>query len=318
MKIVVLDNYCLNPGDVDQSLISELGVVEYYDRTDVADIVSRCIDAEVIITNKVALSEATLKQLPKLKMIAVAATGYNIVDIEAAKSQKIIVCNSPGYAMNSVAQHVFAMILDIVTRMSKNVASVKAGEWSKSKDFSFSKGTITELAGKTIGIVGFGAIGRKVAEIADAFGMRPIFITKSMTRRSKHAERVLTLDYLLPVCDFLTLHCSLNSETKEIINSATLAQMKKTAWLINTSRGGLVNEADLAKALNDGTIAGAALDVLTIEPPNADNPLLSAKNCIISPHTAWASREARQMLTKIIADNIKNIFVYERPQNVVS
>jgi glycerate dehydrogenase len=317
MKIVVLDGYTLNPGDLTWDRIKSQGDVEVYDRTPVDEIVERCIDATVVFTNKVPLSKETLDQLPHLKFIGVLATGYNIVDVAAAKNNNIIVSNIPGYGTDSVVQLTFAMILAFCHHVESHSASVMEGNWSTSKDFCYWNFPLIELVGKTIGIIGFGSIGAKVGEVAAAFGMNILATGRVQRDQSKLKNfQWVAIDELLSKSDFVSIHCPLTPETKGLINTTTLGLMKKSAFLINTSRGPIVVEKDLADALNNGTIAGAGIDVLSIEPPPADNPLLKAKNCIITPHIAWATKEARIRLMELAADNLA-AFIAGKPINMV-
>jgi glycerate dehydrogenase len=256
--------------------------------------------------------------MPNLKYIGVSATGYNIVDIEAARAQNVVVCNVPSYSSDSVVQLTFSLIFEIAYRVQQHSESVHNGDWAASEHFSYTKFPIFELAGKTLGIIGFGEIGQKVADVATALGMNVIAHSRTITDQSKRQNfKWVSQKELLEQSDFISLHCPLFLETKEIIDKTFLAKMKPTAYLINTSRGGLVNEKDLADALNYGIIAGAGLDVLTVEPPKADNPLLTAKNCLITPHIAWATKEARTRLLAQTAENIK-AFMNGKPVNVVN
>ncbi|KQS32939.1 D-2-hydroxyacid dehydrogenase [Dyadobacter sp. Leaf189] len=315
MNIVILDGYTLNPGDLDWTAVSELGNVKIYDRSKPEEIVERASNAEAILVNKAVLSAATLSQLPKLKYIGVTATGYNNIDMEAAKKQGIVVTNVKAYSSASVAQQTFALLLALVNRVETHSQSVFAGEWASSQDFSYSKSPLTELAGKTMGLIGLGDIGSNVAEIALAFGMKVIAYRKHP--KPVQGIEMVSLEALFKNSDVVSLHCPLTEETKEIVNKNSLASMKPGALLLNTGRGPLINEHDLAEALTNGTIAGAGLDVLSVEPPKNDNPLLSAPNCVITPHVAWATFEARQRLMQLTADNLQT-FQNGSPVNVVS
>lgn len=317
MNIVFLDGYTLNPGDLDWTPLSDLGQMTIHDRSDNHQIVERARDADAVLVNKVVLSEAILEQLPKLKYIGVAATGYNNIDVEAAKKRNITVTNVKAYGPASVAQHTFALILALVNRIETHSQSVFDGEWATSADFAYWKTPLTELAGKTIGLIGLGDIGSKVATIAQAFGMKVIAYRKNPIRTTGTSIKMVTLDAVFADSDIISLHCPLTDETKGLINSKTLARMKKNALLINTGRGPLINESDLAEALRAGTIGGAGLDVLSTEPPTASNPLLTAPNCVITPHIAWATWEARGRLLQMVANNLK-AFQSGRPQSVVS
>ena len=302
MKIVVLDGYTLNPGDLSWAPLSKFGELKIYDRTSEADVAERCREADIAITNKVPLSKATLQQLPRLKLISVLATGYNIIDVEAATAQGIVVCNVPAYGTASVAQHVFAMLLSFTNHVSLHAQSVAAGEWVRSPDFAYTKKPLMELEGKTLGIVCFGNIGQQTARIGAAFGMQILY--NSRTKKDTTLGTFTDLNTLFAQSDVVSLHCPLTPENKGFVNSGLLQRMKPTAFLINTARGQLIEETDLADALNKGTIAGAALDVLSAEPPPANNPLLHARNCIITPHIAWISFEARQRMLAVTEQNI--------------
>lgn len=317
MNIVILDGYTLNPGDLDWDPVQKLGNVTLYDRSAPDQIIERSLNAEVVIVNKVVLSEAILDQLPQLKYIGVAATGYNNVDVTAARKHGIIVTNVKAYGPASVAQHTFALLLALVNRIETHSQSVFAGEWAASKDFCYWKSPLIELAGKTIGLIGLGDIGSQVAQIALAFGMKVISYRKNPDHTKNPEIEMVALDEIFRQSDVISLHCPLTEETKEIINTKTLLQMKRSAFLLNTGRGPLINEAELANALKNNIIAGAGLDVLSTEPPASENPLLSAPNCIITPHIAWASFEARKRLLQMVADNLE-AFTIGNPSNVVS
>ena len=317
MKMVVLDGYTLNPGDLHWGPLLDLGECKIYERTPAAETVERAAGAEILLTNKVVLDRETLGQLPGLKYIGVLATGVNVVDIPAAKERGIVVANVPAYSTMSVVQHTFALLLEFTHRVGHHSSSVRAGNWANSKDFAYWDYPLLELAGLTMGLVGFGAIAQGVARVAQAMGMNVI-----ATRRSNHPPEVpgveiVDMDTVFRRSDVLSVHCPLTPETKGLVNAARLATMKPTAYVLNTSRGPVINEADLADALNAGTICGAGLDVLSTEPPAADNPLLTAKNCLITPHVAWASKAARARLLGVVVANIKG-FMEGKPQNVVS
>jgi glycerate dehydrogenase len=317
-KIMILDGYTLNTGDLSWDAFREIGEVTLHDHTPEDQVLARCQGFGVVITNKTEISRSLIEALPGLRYVGVLATGYNIVDVQAAREHGVIVTNIPTYGTLSVAQFVFAHILEWCHHVQYHSDAVHDGEWTRARDFSFWKYPLIELAGKTIGIVGFGRIGRKVAEIAAAFGMRVLACDISAGLPQGAAEPQWTpLDQLLAESDFVSLHCPLTPETRGFINKASLDLMKKTAFLVNTSRGGLVVEDDLADALNQNRIAGASLDVLSAEPPPASNPLLSARNCIITPHIAWATREARARLMEIAADNLRQ-YLRGTPVNVVS
>jgi glycerate dehydrogenase len=302
MKIVVVDAFTLNPGDLSWQKIESFGDVQLFDRTTGAELVERCMDAEVILTNKVAFSRAVLEQLPNLKMIAVTATGFNIVDVEAASEKGIVVCNVPDYGTDSVAQHTFGFILEIANQVGLHTTSVHKDEWLKSKDFSYALTPLIELRDTTLGLIGLGNIGKKTAEIAKAFGMKVIYHTPS--KKETTIAEYRDLESIFKESDFVSLHLPLKADNKEFVNKQLIGLMKSSAYLINTSRGALINEKDLAEALNNGILAGAALDVLSVEPPSLENPLLKAKNCIITPHNAWMSKAARIRIMEITYQNI--------------
>lgn len=304
-RIVALDGYGLNPGDLSWENMAELGELTVYDRTAPDEIVSRATGAEIVLTNKTPLTQETLEKLPQLRYIGVLATGYNIVDTEAAKKRGIVVTNIPAYSSESVAQMVFAHLLNVASDVANHSQSVKAGEWANCKDFCFLKSPIFELAGKSIGIVGFGNIGSTVARIAHAFDMKVYAKTSKRKEDLPDYVEPVTLETLLAESDVITLHCPLTDSTRNLINRETIALMKPTAIVINTGRGPLINEQDLADALNNGRIKAAGVDVLSQEPPRADNPLIQARNCYITPHIAWATFEARNRLMKIATDNIR-------------
>ncbi len=318
MNIVVLDGYTLNPGDLTWDGLRMLGDLTVYDRTPREKIIERSRDAEIILTNKTVLDADILKSLTHLKYIGVLATGYNVVDTELAGQMGIIVTNIPSYGTNSVAQLTFALILELCHRVQRQSDLVIDGKWSRSMDFTYNDFSLIELASKNIGIIGLGNIGRKVSEIARAFGMRVLASDKSLPENLYPAGVTMTsLHELLSGSDIVTLHCPLTEETSGLINITNLRLMKPTAFLINTSRGQIIVEEDLAQALNEGLIAGAGLDVLSVEPPPAANPLLRAKNCIITPHIGWATHESRSRLMDIAAHNIK-AFLEGSPVNVVN
>ena len=302
MKIVVVDGYTLNPGDLSWNMLSALGELMVYDRTPIELIVERCKEATIVLTNKVPFSKETLAALPNLKYISVLATGYNIIDTAAAKEQGVLVSNVPGYGTASVAQHVFSLLLEITNHTGKNARWSAEGNWQDCADFCYTVAPITELQGKTMGIVGFGNIGQNVASIAIAFGMQVIYFNPSI--KSTGIGTQVTLDEVFEQADFISLSCPLTATNQAFVNEALIKKMKPSSYLINTARGQLINESDLATALNQNTIAGAALDVLSKEPPPANNPLLTAKNCIITPHVAWISTEARKRILSITASNI--------------
>ena len=315
MKIVVLDGYTANPGDLSWEPIAAIGDLTVHDRTADADVVPRARGAEIVLTNKTVLSRDVIAALPGLRCICVLATGYNVVDVAAAKERGVAVCNVPEYSTPNVAQAVFALLLELTNRTGHHDRTVHEGRWAACNDFCYWDGDLVELAGLTLGIVGHGRIGAAVARIGAAFGMRILAHRRSGTGKVEGGE-LATLERVFRESDVVSLHCPLTPDTKELVNAARLATMKRTALLINTARGGLVNEADLAAALDAGTIAGAGIDVLTVEPPPASNPLLTAKNCVITPHIAWATRNARRRLIEATAGNVK-AFVAGQPRNVV-
>ena len=319
MKIIILDAFTSNPGDLSWDAIEELGELTVYERTTPEEVLERCTGSEVIFTNKVILNSETIEQLPELKYIGVLATGTNVVDLNFAKERGICVTNIPGYSTDSVVQHALALMLHFSSKVSVHNDAVQQGDWVNSIDFSFTLGTLNELSGKTLGIIGLGTIGRKLARVADAMGMKIVAAHQSSMDRLELPYEVewLPVDEVFALADFLSLNCPLSPETEKVVNAQHLKKMKSSAIVINTGRGPLVDEQALANALNNGTIAGAGLDVLSTEPPAGDNPLLSAKNCVITPHIAWASREARARLIAIAADNLSS-FLSEVPQNVVN
>lgn len=317
LNIVVLDGYTLNPGDLDWTALDKLGKLTIYDRTSDEDIVERAAHAQIVLTNKTPLRKETLSQLPKLQYIGVLATGYNVIDIEFAKTQGIIVSNVPTYSTKSVAQLVFALLLELCHRVQRHSDAVYNGEWTNSVDFSFTRSPLIELADKTIGIIGLGRIGKQTAKVAQAFGMHVLAVGSGRSIPPEIAGiEWVELEELLKRSDVVSLHCPLTPTTEKIVNADCLARMKKAAFLINTSRGQLIDEQDLADALNREQIAGAGLDVLSTEPPSIDNPLLAAKNCIITPHIAWATKEARTRMMDIAVKNVRN-FIEGSPVNEV-
>jgi glycerate dehydrogenase len=319
MKIVVLDGYTVNPGDLDWKPLEALGKLTVHERTPIGEVIARLQGAEIVLTNKTIVSQHAIAHLPALRYIGVLATGYNIVDIKAADERGLIVTNIPGYSSNSVSQFVFALILELTCHTAEHGLAVREGGWARSPDWSFTVGPIRELAGKTLGIIGLGAIGKRVALIGHALGMRVIAVGEAEQKPPQlPGFRIFRfpLEELLATSDVVTLHCPLTEETRKLMNARRLAKMKPTALLINTARGPLIDEPALAEALHKGTIAGAGLDVLSTEPPSADNPLLSAPRCIVTPHIAWASMEARKRLLQIAAENIQ-AFLQGKPVNVV-
>ncbi|WP_106830313.1 D-2-hydroxyacid dehydrogenase [Parabacteroides pacaensis] len=317
MKIVVLDGYTLNPGDLSWKGLEELGDCTVYDRTPANEVITRAQGAEAILTNKVVISKEVLDQLPGLKYIGVLATGYNVVDIEAAKSKGIVVTNIPSYSTDSVVQSVFAHLLNITNRVAHYTGEVREGKWVECQDFTFWDTPLFELKGKTMGIAGLGHIGMAVAKVALAFGMKVIAVTSKKKEDLPEGILPVSKEELFKQSDVLSLHSPLTPDTRNFINAERLALMKPTAIIINTSRGPLVNEKDLADALNSGKIFAAGVDVLSTEPPKADNPLLTAQNCYITPHIAWATFEARTRLMDIAVNNLKSYQEGKVQNNVV-
>lgn len=317
MKIIVLDGYGMNPGDLSWEALGQLGDLIVYDRTAPEKVIERAKDAEVVLTNKVVLSEATIRQLPKLKYIGVLATGYNVVDTKAARQCGVVVTNIPAYSTESVAQMTFAHILNIMNRVEHYAQQNRDGRWSSNPDFCYWDTPLPELAGKTIGIVGLGSIGKRVACIANAFGMKVFAYTSKNATDLPEGIQKTTLDGLFGVSDILTLHCPLTDATHEMINKESLGKMKPGAILINTGRGPLVNEQDVAEALHSGQLRAYGADVMCQEPPQADHPLLAEPNAFITPHVAWATYEARVRLMDIAVANVK-AFIDGAPVNVVN
>lgn len=311
MKIVILDGATAKGRELNFDFLNQFGEVTYYDVTYPDEVLSRAKDADILVINKIVLDRATLSACKKLKLINILATGYNVVDIDAARKLGITVCNVPYYSTNSVAQLTFAFILEFANKLSLHTQSVARGDWQNCADFAYTLDTLHELNGKTLGIIGYGSIGRKVAQIGKAFGMNILVSTRTPVDGCVSKEEVFEN------ADFITLHCPLNEGSKLMINEKSLSMFKPTAYLINTARGGLIDEEALANALNQGKIAGAGLDVLTCEPPKADNPLIHAKNCIITPHMAWASVEARVRLLHATEDNVR-AFLQNSPINKVN
>ena len=317
MKIVILDGYTLNPGDLDWAPLRALGELIIYDRSASDEIVERAKDADIVLVNKVILNENTITQLPKLRYVGVMATGYNNVDVATAKARGITVTNVKAYGPASVAQHTFGLLLALTNHLELHSQSVFNGDWVASPDFCYWKTPLTELAGKTMGLIGLGDIGSHVARIAQAFDMNVIAYRKNPAQTKDSNIEMVSLEDVFRKSDVISLHCPLTDETRELINRDRLSWMKSNALLLNTGRGPLINEKHLAEALKNNVIAGAGLDVLSSEPPAADNPLLSAPNCIITPHIAWASFEARKRLLQMVADNLK-AFESGEPISVVS
>ena len=316
VKIVVLDGYTLNPGDLSWEGLEALGRCIVYDRTYPGDVLSRAEGAEIILTNKTVLSSDIIKQLPNLKYIGVLATGYNVLDVEAAHERGIVVTNVPAYSTPSVGQLVFAHLLNLAHHIGRHAEAVRNGRWSSSPDFCYWDTPLIELSGLTLGIIGFGRIGRTTAKLALAFDMKVIAYDIIKPSSMPEGCQFVGLEEVFRDSDVVSLHCPLTSQTEKIVNKERLALMKKTSFLINTGRGPLVDEQALADALNNERIAGAGLDVLSSEPPEKDNPLIKAKNCFITPHIAWATRAARERLLKVVVDNVA-AYLAGKPQNVV-
>ncbi len=317
LNLVILDGYTENPGDLSWDYIEENFNATVYPRTEPEKVIERSKNADILIVNKVALTEEIIKQLPKLKFVSTLATGYNQIDGEALKKRNIPLSNIPSYSTDGVAQMVFSYILQITNHIYEYTQSVKNGDWCRCKDFCYIKNPLFELSGKTLGIIGFGKIGRKVSEIACAFGMNVCAFTPSGKKDGVQNVNFTSLDEVLKLSDFITLHCPLNENTKELVNKEFLDKVKKGAVVINTARGGVVNEKDVSDALISGKISYFAADVLSTEPPKSDNPLLNAPNCLITPHISWAAYETRVRLLNILNDNLK-AFLDGKPINVVN
>lgn len=316
MKIVLLDAHTANPGDVSWAPLETIAPCDIHPRTPLTETVARCADAEIVITNKSVLNREIIESLPKLKYIGVTATGYNVVDVVAAKERGIVVTNVPGYSSPAVAQLVFALVLELTNHVGHHAQSVSDGRWVACPDFCYWDHPIIELSGRTLGIIGYGDIGSSVAHIATAFGMKVLASKREWKTPPPDGVTPATIDEVFQNSDVISLHCPLTDATKHLVGERTLALMKPTAFLINTGRGPLVDEAALAQALNAGRIAGAGLDVLSVEPPKADNPLLGARNLLITPHIGWASHEARVRLIETTATNLR-AFLDGKPVNVV-
>jgi glycerate dehydrogenase len=318
MKIVVLDGYTLNPGDLSWDELKKFGDVVVYDRTPAEEVADRAAGAEIIFTNKTPVGEEALNKLPSLKFIGVLATGYNIVNTEVAKQKGVIVANVPGYGTTSVVQMTFALLLELCLHVQRHSDSVMDGKWSRSADWCFWDYPLVELAGKTMGIIGFGNIGQQVGDVATAFGMKIIGNSRHRTDQLHRKNFSWAgVEELLKNSDVVSIHCPLTPETKDLINKERLQLMKRSAFLLNTSRGPIIVDNDLAEALNNGAIAGAGIDVLSTEPPRSGSPLFGAKNCIITPHIAWATKEARERLMQITLSNL-DAFLKGNPVNIVN
>ena len=318
MKIVVLDGYVENPGDLSWEALGALGDLTVYDRTEDEDIVSRIGNAEIVITNKTPITEETMEQCPSIRYIGVLATGYNVVDVEAAKKRGIPVTNIPSYGTETVAQFTMGLLLEICHHIGHHDQAVHEGRWSACEDFCFWDYPMIELAGKTLGLIGYGRIGQAVGRIAQAFGMKLLVYTRTVKKEleTEHC-RFVSLEELLKEADVISLHCPLQPETEQLIRRETIEQMKDGVILLNSSRGPLIHEADLAEALRSGKVAAAAMDVVSAEPIKEDNPLLTAPNCIITPHIAWAAKEARTRLMNVAVENVRS-FLNGTPEHVVN
>jgi glycerate dehydrogenase len=314
MNIVVLDSYTVNPGDLSWDALKSLGECRLYDRTPKELIVERLREADVALTNKALIDGVAMAKLPRLRYIGVVATGYNCVDIPAAKSRNIVVTNVPTYGTYSVAQATFALLLELTNAVGVHAQTVRDGQWSKSPDFCYWVSPQIELAGLTLGLIGYGRIAQAVAKIGQALGMNVIVHTR--TKPADTSVRHASLDEIFSASDVLSLHCPLTPDTKALVNAARLARMKRSAFMLNTSRGAQIDEPALADALARGVIAGAGLDVVSVEPADPANPLLTAKNCIVTPHIAWATRAARKRLLDASIDNVK-AFLAGAPTNVI-
>ncbi len=318
MKIVVLDGYPLNPGDLDWSPLKMLGQCAIYPRTPPEQIVERAQNADIILTNKAPLSAETISQLPQLKYIGLLATGYNIVDIEAASKAGIVVANAPGYGTASVAQMVFALLLEMTQQVGYHAEKVRQGAWAECPDFTFHDRPLYELAGKTMGIVGFGQIGRQVKNIAAAFGMQVLASTEHPEKYLEESNvEFVDIDELFSRCHVISLHCPLTDQTRHLVNTARLARIKHGAVLVNTGRGQLIDEEAVIEALEEGYLGGYAADVLELEPPHPEHPLLTAPNTFITPHMAWATKEARKRLLDIAVESVA-AFMNGQPINRVN
>jgi glycerate dehydrogenase len=317
MQIVVLDGYTLNPGDLSWAALEALGPTTIFDRSAPAETAARAAEAEILLTNKTILSRETIQRLPRLRCIGVLATGYNIVDVEAARRRSVSVCNVPDYAGPAVSQMVFAHLLNLTQHVAQHGQGVSAGRWSRTDDFCYWDVPLVELAGLTMGIVGYGAIGQATAAVARAFGMDVLAYDVAPPPEAPAGPRFVDLDTLFRRSDVVSLHCPLTPATQQLVNAERLAVMKPSAYLINTARGPLIDETALAAALESGRLAGAGLDVLSVEPPPADHPLFRAKNCCITPHIAWATLAARRRVLDTTVANVR-AFLAGTPQNVVN
>lgn len=304
MKMVVLDGFGVNPGDLSWDLLKEYGELTVYDRSEQSEIVERCKDADVVLTNRAKLTEETMSKCPNLNFINALGTGYDMIDLEYCRQHGIVVCNAPGYSTDSVAQLTFSLILDLTTDIRGLRSAARSGLWTGMSQFRYQELNHLELAGKTLGLVGCGAIGKRVAAIAMAFGMKVVSSTATRTEGTEGGITFMPLEEMLPLCDIVSLHCPLNDKTRGLVNKDFISKLKKGVILINTARGAVIDEAALFAALESGEISAAGLDVMTTEPPQKDNPLLSLDNCLITPHIAWASVAARRRLLDMVESNI--------------
>ncbi len=317
MNIVVLDGYTLNPGDLSWDALKKLGDVTVYDRTPIEIVVERAATASIVLTNKCPITHDAIQQLPLLKYIGVLATGYNVVDVEAAYDRQIRVTNIPDYSTPSVAQLTFSLLLELTMHVGHHAQTTRDGRWQSSVDFCYWDKPLIEIAGLTFGIIGYGRIGQMVAKIAQSFGMKVVAFSRSRTGTEENGVKFVSLEAVFHLSDVVSLHCPLTPETKHLVNKERLSRMKPTAFILNTGRGPLIDETALAEALNSDKLGGAGLDVLSMEPPRNGNPLLTAKNCLVTPHIAWATKASRTRLMEIAVNNLR-AYLDGRPVNVVN
>ena len=317
MKIVVLDGFAVNPGDLSWDFLKKYGEVSVHRSTAERDVVKNASGATALFTNRVKITREVISRLPELRFVSALGTGYDMIDVGACRERGIVVCNAPGYSSDSVAQHAFMLLMALATDLDGLRAIVSAGKWTGMPGFHYERVRMTELAGKTVGLIGYGGIGRRMAQMCRVFGMEVIAYSPSKNSGSDGIARFAPTDVMLPECDFVSLHCPLNYSTRGMVNRTFISKMKRGAAIINTSRGAVINEAQLAEALNSSYLSGAALDVLAHEPPEATNPLLTAKNCIITPHCAWTSIEARRRLIDILDRNLASFVSTGRGINEV-